>query len=127
MHHKMERMLQALRGCAKQVIMTCPSDLSAHHLDPSTDTWTKKRRITPNFPGNEATRSTGWFDFVGYCECEPITNGVRRKLNFQYSDAFVTRARVIRQFTEAIPIPTVEKDGHTVWEGVVKAIEGRIK
>lgn len=126
MHHKMERMLQAIRQCAKQVIMTCPSDLSAHHLDPNTDTWTKAKRVTPNFPGNEASRSTGWFDFVGYCEGVPITQGVRRILNFQYSNLFSSRASIVRQFDEGIKLLTVEKDGHLVWESVVKAIEGRM-
>lgn len=126
MHHKMELMIQTIRQCAKQVIMTCPSDLSAHHLDPSTDTWTKQKRITPNFPGNEASRSTGWFDYVGYCENEAITSGLRRKLNFQYNTAYATRARVIRQFELPIVLPAVEKDGHVVWEAVKKAIEGRM-
>ncbi len=128
MHFNMDQTLQRLRQCAKGVIMTCPSDLSAHHLDPNTDTWTKERRVTPNLPGNEATRCPGWFNYVGYCDVEGVTGGVKRLLHFEYSKKFVSRACVARQFTGPITVETQEpKDGYKGWESIAALIEGRMQ
>ena len=119
MHHDMERKMQAIRQCAAQVMITCPSDLSSHHLDPSMDTWTKQKRVTPDFPGNEATRSSGWFDYVGYAEVKATAPGeARRLLHFEYNNEFVTRARVVVPFKEGIKIPDCSPpyQGPSAWE-----------
>lgn len=129
MHHKMERMMQAIRQCAAQAMITCPSDLSAHHLDPSTDTWTKEKRVTPNYPGNEATRASGWFDYVGYAEVRATAPGEQRRLlHFEYSEKFVSRARVITPFKEAIRIPDCSPpyQGPSAWEIVQAELKAHL-
>ena len=122
MHHKMERMMQAIRQAAKQVMITCPSDLSSHHLDPSMDTWAKKKRITPNFPGNEATKASGWFDYVGYAQIQATSPGEQRRLlHFEYNEEFVSRARLVLPFKEGISIPDCSVPGYkgpSAWEVV---------
>ena len=130
MHHKMERMMQAIRQAALQVMITCPSDLSASHLDPSLDTWTKAKRITPNFPGNEATRATGWFDYVGYAEVMATAPGEQRRLlHFEYSNLFVARARVVTPFKEGIAIPDCSVPGYkgpSAWEVVQAQLQAHL-
>ena len=129
MHHKMERMMQAIRQAAAQVIITCPSDLSSHHLDPSLDTWTKTKRVTPDFPGNEATRSSGWFDYIGYCEVKATSPGeARRLLHFEYNNEFITRARVVIPFKEGIKIPDCSPpyQGPSAWEIVQLQLQAHL-
>ena len=129
MHHAMERAMQAIRQAAAQVMITCPSDLSSHHLDPSLDTWTKAKKVTPDFPGNEATRATGWFDYVGYCKVEALTPGeCRRTLNFHYNNEFTTRARVVTPFKEGIKIPDCSPpyQGPTAWEIVARELQAHL-
>jgi len=120
MIHKMTNMMVSLRQYAEQVITTCPSDLAVSHLDPSTDAWTKVKKIAPDLPGQKLpSASNGWFDFVGYAEVQTVSQGERRRLlHFENNTSSTTRANVVTAFKEAIKIPDCSPPykGPNAWE-----------
>jgi len=108
-----ENRLKRLRGAARYVIATCPSDKSVNEV-------TGEKSITPDLFGKSVSAAVGSFDFVGYMDAKVIGPGkIRRALSFAPSANISTKQRL------PIPIlrPIIIPDGGGGWAAFRAEVE----
>lgn len=114
---EIDHFFKSLRGCARVLMVICPSDKSVDQL-------TGDNLWTPDLPGRNAVGSAGWFDFVFVLDARVIgPNKVKRRLITGPESSIVTRTRLPLPMPTEIDIP----EGGGGWLKLKTAIEQTFK
>jgi len=121
-HILLEKVVRSARKVAKYTMFACAMAPTGDPM--SLDSGMKRPdRIGPDLPGTAATRSAGWFNFVGELKVRQLADGPKREFDLRATGKNVIRQSIPNEITDIINIPT----GKGGWLAIKNAIEGGLK
>lgn len=118
LHHYMRQTHTRLRRCATRVALACPVATAAEETDLRDKIKRSEMNVTPSYPGREKNECVGWVDYVGYCEVVKRGAELERKIHFEPSQTFLTKARLLRPMVKPVRVP----EGPGAWASVEEAL-----